>query len=185
MRDSARRSSRSAPTSRIRPRSGSTGMSGSSGRPPVPGWGSPRCPTGSPPATIRLPCRRSVTGCSLAPSRCSPSGARGFFEALVADNLDIGRPHNVEIIFGRRVRRDTGGTFRTAIDRRDNGGVIVNVFYKHSRIKQYLKDSRAMRIETVVNAPRDLGCNARLPNLEELQAKARAANRRILDAERA
>jgi hypothetical protein len=37
-----------------------------------------------------------------------------------------------------------------------------------------------MRIETVVNAPRDLGCNARLPNLDELQARARAANRRIL-----
>jgi hypothetical protein len=83
----------------------------------------------------------------------APRHARGFFEALVAGNLDIGRPHNVEIIFGRRIRRDTWGTFRTAIDRRDNGGVLVNVFYKHSRIKQYLKDGRAMRIETVVNAP--------------------------------
>ena len=114
----------------------------------------------------------------------APRHARGFFEALVADNLDIGRPHNVEIIFGRRVRRDTRGTFRTAIDRRDNGGVLVNVSYKHSRIKQYLKDGRAMRIETVIDAPRDLGCNARLPNLDELQAKARAANRRILNAER-
>jgi hypothetical protein len=60
----------------------------------------------------------------------------------------------------------------------------VNVFYKHSRIKQY-KDGRAMRIETVVNAPRDLGCNARLPNLDKLQAKARTASRRILEAERA
>ncbi len=115
----------------------------------------------------------------------APRHARGFFEALVADNLDIGRPHNVEIIFARKIRRDTKGVFRTAIDRRDNGGVLVNVFYKHSRIKQYLKDGKAMRIETVVNAPRDLGCNARLPNLDELQAKARAANRRILDAERA
>src|SRR5579863_2827255 len=115
----------------------------------------------------------------------APRHARSFFEALVADNLDIGRPHNVEIIFARRIRRDTRGTFRTAIDRRDNGGVVVNVFYKHSRIKQYLKDGRAMRIETVVNAPRDLGCNARLPNLDALQAKARAANRRILEAERA
>jgi hypothetical protein len=115
----------------------------------------------------------------------APRHARGFFEALVADNLDIGRPHNVEIIFARKVRRDTKGVFRTAIDRRDNGGVLVNVFYKHSRIKQYLKDGRAMRIETVVNAPRDLGCHARLPNLDDLQAKARAANRRILDAERA
>jgi hypothetical protein len=30
------------------------------------------------------------------------------------------------------------------------------------------------RIETVVNARRDLGCNARLPNLDELQAGAGA-----------
>jgi hypothetical protein len=119
----------------------------------------------------------------------APRRARGFFEALIADNLDIGRPASVEIIFGRRIRRDTPGVFRTAIDRPvigpDTGQVVVNVFYKHSRIKQYLKDGRAMRIETVINAPRDIGCNARLPNLAGLQAKARACNRRILDAERA
>ena len=59
----------------------------------------------------------------------APRHAGGFFEALVADNLDIGRPHNVEIIFARKIRRDTKGVFRTAIDRRDNGGVLVNVFY--------------------------------------------------------
>ena len=57
-RASARRSSRSAPTSRIRPRSGSTGTSGPSGRPPGPGSASPSCPTGSPPATTRPRCRR-------------------------------------------------------------------------------------------------------------------------------
>jgi hypothetical protein len=119
----------------------------------------------------------------------APRRARAFFEALIADNLDIGRPANVEIIFNRHIRRDTPGVFRTTIDRPvigpDAGGVVVNVFYKHSRIKQYLKDGRAMRIETVINAPRDLGCNARLPNLAELQDKARACNRRILEAERA
>ena len=108
----------------------------------------------------------------------APRRARCFFEALIGDNLDIGRPANVEIIFGRRIRRDTPGTFRTAIDRPaigpDAGGVVLNVFYKHSRVKQYLKDGRAMRIETVINAPRDLGCNARLPNLADLQDKARA-----------
>jgi hypothetical protein len=118
-----------------------------------------------------------------------PHRARSFFEALIADNLDLGRPENVEIIFGRRVRCDTPGTFRTAIDRPlidpDDKGVVVNIFYKHSRVKQYLKDGRAMRIETVINCPRDLACNARLPNLDELQAKARAINGRILNAERA
>ena len=119
----------------------------------------------------------------------APRRARAFFEALIADNLDIGRPANVEIIFNRHIRRDTPGVFRTAIDRPvigpDSGGVVLNLSCKHSRIKQYLKEGRAMRIETVINAPRDLGCNARLPNLEELQAKARAANHRILEAERA
>jgi hypothetical protein len=119
----------------------------------------------------------------------APRRARAFFEALIADNLDIGRPASVGIIFGRRIRRDTKGTFRTAIDRPaigpDTGGVTLNVFYRNSRIKQYLKDGRAMRIETVINSPRDLGCNARLPNLADLQDKARACNRRILEAERA
>jgi hypothetical protein len=119
----------------------------------------------------------------------APRRARWFFEALIGDNLDIGRPDNVEIIFGRRIQRNTQGTFRTAVDRPvigpDAGGVVLNLFYKHSRIKQYLKEGRALRIETVINAPRDLGCNARLPNLAELQDKARAVNRRILEAERA
>jgi hypothetical protein len=119
----------------------------------------------------------------------APRRARGFFEALIADNLDIGRPANVEIIFARHIYKNTPGVFRTAIDRPaigpDAGGVVLNVFCKHSRVKQYLKDGRAMRIETVVNAPRDIGCNARLPNLAELQDKARAINRRILETERA
>ena len=119
----------------------------------------------------------------------APRRARWFFEALIAGNLDLGRPENVEIIFGRRVRCDTPGTFRTAIDRPlidpDDKGVVVNISCKHSRVKQYLKEGRAMRIETVINCPRDLACNARLPNLAELQDKARAINRRILDAERA
>ena len=35
------------------------------------------------------------------------------------------------------------------------------MFYKHSRIKQYLKEGRALRVETVVNQPNDLGCQRR------------------------
>ena len=63
--------------------------------------------------------------------------------------------------------------------------VTVNAFYKHSRIKQYLKDGRALRVETVVNAPGDLGCQRRLHNLHELQQRARAVNARLLHTERA
>jgi hypothetical protein len=73
---------------------------------------------------------------------------------------------------------------KTSVVTRDTTGVTVNAFYKHSRIKQYLKDGRALRIEAVINSPDDLLCKRRLRNLDELQAKARDVNRRLLDTER-
>ncbi len=118
----------------------------------------------------------------------APRHARGFFEALVADNLDIGRPEQVELIFtGKNERRGRPRiqplTFKTNVVTR-RVDVTVNAFFRHSRIKQYLKDGRALRIETVINDPYDLGCQRRLHNLPELQARARDANRRLLDTER-
>jgi len=116
----------------------------------------------------------------------APRHARAFFEALVTDNLDLGRPDTIEIIFDRQIRggkKATGGEFKTKVITRGTE-VTVNAFYKHSRIKQYLKDGRALRIETVINAPNDLGCQRRLHNLDELQTKARAVNARVLRAER-
>ena len=81
-----------------------------------------------------------------------PRHARAFFEALVTDNLDLGRPDTIEIVFGRRIingtQRATQGTFKTKVITRGTE-VTINAFYRHSRIKQYLKDGRALRIETV------------------------------------
>ncbi|CAN5367206.1 hypothetical protein BH23ACT6_BH23ACT6_18380 [soil metagenome] len=118
----------------------------------------------------------------------APRHARSFFEALVVDNLDIGRPETVELIFtgppkrtGRRSQ--LGCVPKTKIVTRDTD-VTVNAFFKHSRIKQYLKDGRALRIETVVNSPTDLRVLRRLEHLDELVAKARDINRRLLDTER-
>ena len=76
------------------------------------------------------------------------------------------------------------GVFKTAIDRHATA-VTLNIFYKHSRIKQYMKDGRALRIETVINDAYDLGCGRLLHNLDELQARARDCNRKLLHAERA
>lgn len=114
----------------------------------------------------------------------APRHARAFFEALVADNLDLGRPNEVQLIFGRQIRSNTLGTFSTKVVTR-GVDVTVNVFYRHSRIKEYLKEGRALRIETVCNSPDDLGCHRRLRHLPELQARARAANRRLLMIQRA
>jgi hypothetical protein len=118
----------------------------------------------------------------------APRRARSFFEALIVDNLDIGRPDTVELIFAGPPKRtgrpvELGCTPKTKVVTRDTD-VTVNAFFKHSRVKQYLKDGRALRIETVVNCPDDLRCHRRLQNLDELQTKARAVNRRLLDTER-
>jgi len=116
--------------------------------------------------------------------------ARAFFEALLCENMDLGRPENAELLFprGQRSERPTlpppRGGFKTKIDRYCDL-VTINVFYKNSRLKQYLKDGVALRIETVINDPRDLGCNRQLHNLPELQAKARAINDRLLHTETA
>jgi hypothetical protein len=114
-----------------------------------------------------------------------PRRARGFFESLVADNIGIGRPHEVHAVFGRNRRgRTTPQPFATRVF---NVGTDVKMDfrYKHSRVKQYLKEGRALRIETVINKPSDIGVLARLEHLPELVGKARQVNHRLLMIERA
>jgi hypothetical protein len=115
--------------------------------------------------------------------------ARAFFEALLCENMDLGRPENAELLFRRGQRlgscsRTPPGGFKTKIDERCDL-VTLNVFYKSSRLKQYLKDGTALRAGTVINSPKDLRCNRQLRNLPELQDKARAINARLLETETA
>jgi hypothetical protein len=115
----------------------------------------------------------------------APRHARSFAEALIRDNLGLGRPHEVNVIFsGRPVRKGPKPTYRECFKTKvvtRGVDVTVNVFFKHSRIKQYLKQGRALRIETVVNRPDDFGVLRRLQNLPQLMARARRANCRILE----
>jgi len=113
-----------------------------------------------------------------------PRRARSFFEALVTDNVDIGRPEQVAMVFARQLRRPTKHPYRTRIFS-PGTDVKIDFSYKHSRVKQYLKEGRALRIETVVNKPADLDVLARLEHLPELVTKARAVNQRLLTIERA
>ena len=113
-----------------------------------------------------------------------PRRARGFFEALVADNIGIGRPEQVAMVFARQLRRTAKTDFGTRIFTTGTD-VQIDFSYKHCRIKQYLKDGRALRIETVINKPTDLDIRRRLEHLPELIAKARQVNHRLLIIERA
>jgi hypothetical protein len=114
-----------------------------------------------------------------------PRRARLFFESLVADNVGVGRPHEVHAVFGRDRRgRTTAQPFSTRIF---NPGTEVRMDfrYKNSRVKQYLKEGRALRIETVINKPKDIGVLSRLEHLPELVERARGVNDRLLMIERA
>jgi hypothetical protein len=113
-----------------------------------------------------------------------PSRARSFFEALVADNIGVGRPEEVSIVFARPLRRPAKTTYGTRVFTTGTD-VRIDFRYKHCRIKQYLKDGRALRLETVINNPSDLDVRRRLEHLGELVAKARQVNHRLLIIERA
>jgi len=112
-----------------------------------------------------------------------PQTGRIFFEQVIRENLDIGRPDQVQLIFARRVRKDTPGRFRTRVL---TDGVIpsLHVDYKSTKIKQYHKEGRALRTETTINNPRDFAINKGLHNLPALRKIGFAANRRLLDVEK-
>ena len=101
-----------------------------------------------------------------------PLSGRIFFEEVIRENLDMGRPDQVGLIFDRRIIRKgpraTPGRFRTRVI---TEGVTpsLHIDYKHSRIKQYHKEGRALRTETTINDTRDFGIGKRLSNLPALR----------------
>jgi hypothetical protein len=112
-----------------------------------------------------------------------PVAGRVFFEEVIRENLDLGRPDQVQLIFGRSVNRRTPGRFRTRVL---TTGVIpsLHVDYKHSRIKQYHKEGQALRTETTLNDTRDFGVGKSLKNLPALRQIGFSANRRLLDVQK-
>ena len=112
-----------------------------------------------------------------------PVSGRIFFEQVIRDNLDLGRPSQVGLVFDRRVQRNTAGRFRTRV-LTDGVTPSLHVDYKHATIKQYHKEGRALRTETTINDTRDFRIGKRLQNLPALRQVGFQANRRLLDVQR-
>jgi hypothetical protein len=108
-----------------------------------------------------------------------PRTGRIFFEEVIRENLDLGRPDQVQLIFNRRVTRRTPGRFRTRVL---TNGVTpsLHVDYKNTRIKQYHKEGRALRTETTINNTYDFDIGKGLHNLPALRKIGFEANRRLL-----
>ena len=117
-----------------------------------------------------------------------PLSGRMLFEEIIRENLDLGRPDMVQLIFDRRVTKRTPGRFRTRVL---TDGVIpsLHIDYKNSRIKQYFKQVPEVRevgarTETTINNTRDFFIGKRLCNLPALRQVGFSANRRVLEVER-
>jgi hypothetical protein len=111
-----------------------------------------------------------------------PRTGRCFFEEVIRENLDIGRPDQMQLIFNRRVTRATPGGFRTRVL---TEGVVpsLQVQYKRSKVKQYHKEGQALRTETTINDTYDFEIGRALSNLPALREIGFAANRRLLRVE--
>jgi hypothetical protein len=112
-----------------------------------------------------------------------PLRGREFFEAVIRENLDLGRPNRIQLLFNRRLRKDTPSRFRTRVIT-DGVAPNLHIEYKKTGIKQYFKENRALRTETTINDPLDFKIKKGLKNLPALAAIARQTNLRILETER-
>jgi hypothetical protein len=113
-----------------------------------------------------------------------PQAGRGFFEGVIRDHLDIGRPEQVALVFDRKVTSRTPGAFRTKVVTK---GVDPQLccYYRSARLKQYFKEHRALRTETVISDTRDFGVGRRVnaENWHALCDIGQAANARLCEAE--
>jgi hypothetical protein len=112
-----------------------------------------------------------------------PLRGREFFEEIIRDNLDLGRPDRVQLVFDRVVTKKTPGEFRTRVIQ-DGVRPSLHIKYKNFDLKQYFKEGRGCRTEGTFRNPNDFGINKGLTNLPYLQKIGRQINRRLLEVER-
>jgi hypothetical protein len=112
-----------------------------------------------------------------------PQRGREFFEEVMRDNLDLGRPDRLQLIFDRKVTKATPGRFRTRV-MQEGVHPSLHIQYKDFDLKQYFKGGRGLRTEGTFRNPKDFAVNKGLSNLPYLQRLGRHINRRLLEVER-
>ena len=115
-----------------------------------------------------------------------PVQGRHFFEEVIRENLDLGRPQRVSLLFPLQLRRNTPAPAHGYRSRVITDGVnpSLHVAYKRSHVKQYFKENRALRTETTINDAADFRVNKGLDNLPHLQAIGQQINNKLLEIER-
>ena len=112
-----------------------------------------------------------------------PLHGRQFFEQVITDQLDLGRPERLQLLFEHRALRNRKAPFRTRVF---GAGAqpSLQVEHRRTKVKQYWKLDRALRTETTINDAYDFGVGRRLDNLATLVAIGRGINARLIAMER-
>jgi hypothetical protein len=112
-----------------------------------------------------------------------PVRGREFFEQVIRDNLDLGRPDRIQLLVDRKVLANTPSRFSTRVI---TDGILpsLHVEYKRCHIKQYFKEGRALRTETTFNDTLDFGVPRGLRNFVHLRTLGLGINTRLLELER-
>jgi hypothetical protein len=94
-----------------------------------------------------------------------PRRAPGLVRAAISSHLDLGRPERVSLVVDRTVvnrgRHKTPACFATEVITRDVAPQL-QIHYKSSKAKAYLKEGRALRVETTVNNASDFAVHKTL-----------------------
>ncbi len=113
-----------------------------------------------------------------------PQAGRDWFEQTIRDQLTLGRPDHVAIVFGRRISTKTPGRFWTRLITR-GAECGIQVHYRASKVKQYFKEGRALSTETTINDSYDFGIGRLVTeaNWQALVHVGHDINDRLLDAQ--
>jgi hypothetical protein len=114
-----------------------------------------------------------------------PVQGRHFFEELIRENLDLGRPDRVSLLFPTKLTKATPAPpygYRTRVIT-DGVNPSLHVEHKHSHVKQYFKEERALRTETTINDPGDFYTRKGVVHLPFLRSAGEQVNRKLLELE--
>jgi hypothetical protein len=111
-----------------------------------------------------------------------PLRGREFFEEII-DNLDLGRPDRVQLVFDRVVTKKTPGEFKTRVIQ-DGVHPSLHINYKNFDLKQYLKEGRGCRTEGTFRNPNDLESTRVCPTCRTCRNWVGRFNRHLLEVER-
>jgi len=115
-----------------------------------------------------------------------PVQGRYFFEELIRENLDLGRPDRLSLIFPTKITKATpppAHGYRTRVIT-DGVNPSLHISYKHSDLKQYFKEGRGLRTELTINNPGDFYSNKGIIHLPYLRGAGEQVNRKLLEIER-